>query len=215
MTLKNHINHRAAVLILYFLLLAGAIFALEDFIVNSSAHFGAYLAEHTKLGALAFMVLAAISIIGGPFTSAPLVPSALVAWGHTATLLLLFSGWLIGNSVAYAIGYHFGYPVVHRLFSKEKFHQWIAVANKHVTIEFLFLVRLAVPSEIGYLFGLVRYDFLKYILVTFFAELPVVFLLVYAGDAFIRSNWPSLFFIGVVWAAIMFTAFRTVRKMNA
>ncbi|MFH1956183.1 MAG: hypothetical protein ABIJ28_00850, partial [Patescibacteria group bacterium] len=64
------------------------------------------------------------------------------------------------------------------------------------------LFRLAIPSEVaGYTLGIVQYNFSKYIIATFLAELPYAFFVVYLS-AVLVSGRISLF-IGVVILGII------------
>src|SRR5512137_2084518 len=54
------------------------------------------IAGHPLLGAVVFVVLAAVSAVLAFFSSALLLPAAVYAWGNTVTLGLLWLGWLLG-----------------------------------------------------------------------------------------------------------------------
>ena len=77
-----------------------------------------------------------------------------------------------------------------------------------MTFPLLLLFRLAMPSETGYVFGLFRYDFCRYLLITFLAELPFAILIVYGSDAFIQTNWWSFAILFLVGVAIIALAYR-------
>lgn len=182
--------------VLYFVLFLGALVAvsllLQDVFENLVVALARYEAARPVLGPLLFVVLAAASVMLGPFTSAPLMPFAVGVWGTGKTLALLLTGWLAGNAAAYGIGYHFGYPVVSLIVPAAVLQKWIRFLREGVSAWGIFLIRLAVPAEIGYVFGLLKYDFRKYLAVVFLAEVPFAVALVYGGEAFLNGRWPRL-----------------------
>jgi peptide/nickel transport system permease protein len=56
------------------------------------------IAGHPYLGAIVFVLLAALSAVLAFFSSALLVPPAVFTWGNTVTLVLLWLGWLLGGA---------------------------------------------------------------------------------------------------------------------
>lgn len=171
-----------------------------------------YVDKHFILGPIVFIFLAALSVLLGPFSSAPLVPSAVVIWGTDRTLLFLLTGWLLGNSTAYAIGYYVGNPVIKRLLIQQTYETWIQKFPRTIDISFAFLFRLAMPSETGYIFGTLKYNFFKYFFVTIFAELPFAILTVFAGDAFADAGWLAFLGLAAIWLFLVFIAFRMLQK---
>lgn len=169
--------------------------------------------EHNKvLGPIIFILLAAASVLLGPFTSAPLVPSAVIIWGTGLTLGFLILGWLLGNTLAYGVGYYFGYPLVKKLLPDNKVEEWITLLSENVDIWLAFLFRLATPSETGYVFGTLKYNFLKYFTITLIAELPFAVVTVYAGEAFINTGWLSFVGLGILWAIFILVAVSMFRR---
>lgn len=162
-----------------------------------------YLTEHLVLGAAAFSSLAALSVLLGPFTSVPLIPSAVAVWGIPQTLTLLLVGWILGSSLAYAIGRLLGETVVKKLVGEAKLADWMGTLDRRLSFPLLLLFRLATPSETGYIFGILRYRFGRYLLLTFLAELPFALIAVYAGDAFTRSGWESFGGLILTWLLII------------
>lgn len=190
---------------------------LEDALLDAVIYFGSYVADHPVLGALIFVALAAVSAFLSPFSSAPLVPIAVLIWGNAFTSALLFSGWMIGDVIAYVIGAYAGKPVMSYLIRQEKVDYYRARIPARAEFPLIVLFRYAVPSEVGgYVLGAIRAHFGKYFIATFLAELPFALMTVYAGDALVRRE-PVLF---VAWAvsivaiiAIMFYFFhRYIKK---
>lgn len=168
--------------------------------------------KNSALGRAIFYILAGLSIILGPFTSAPLVPSAVVIWGLPQTLFLLISGWLTGNIISYFIGRFLGSSLVVKIVGKQKLEDWSKTAKSDLGFWPLFLFRLATPSETGYFFGILHYSFPKYMLMTFIAELPFAFLTVYASNAFITSGWTAFVILAALWTLIIFLSVRAYKK---
>jgi uncharacterized membrane protein YdjX (TVP38/TMEM64 family) len=183
---------RASLLLLGALaLLYGLSVTFERSFVEWQLHFGQFGAGSTSM--LFFVAFAALSVLLGPFSSVPLIPFAVGSWGVHTTLFLLYSGWLCGGLVSYAAGYYWGYPLVQHIVALKKLDTWREQLSENVGLVFLLIFRIAAPSETGYLFGILRFPFLKYIGVTALAELPFAFLVVFAGDAFVSRN-PFAFF---------------------
>ncbi len=144
-----------------------------------------------------FMGLAALSVLLGPFTSVFLIPPAVAVWGAERTLVLLLSGWIVGNVVSYAIGRFIGFSLVARLVSHEKIEVWLAHIRRAGTFARALIFRVALPAETGYLFGLVKYNFPQYLSITLLAEIPFALVAVYAGEAFFLGD----FFVFAGWIA--------------
>jgi uncharacterized membrane protein YdjX (TVP38/TMEM64 family) len=185
---------------------------LQDMFDDLRTLLDQYSGEHAVLGSLIFMALAALSVLLGPFTSAPLTPIAVGLWGAGTTIVLLLGGWLIGNIGAYMIGYYFGNPIMKNVVSAKKFNRWMEFLEQHTDMLFLFLFRLATPSETGYVFGILRYKVWKYFLITFLAELPFAFFIVYAGAAFINKGWVALICLGVAWILLVLFSLRFLNR---
>lgn len=172
-----------------------------------------YVATYPRLGPVLFVAFAAGSVLFGPLSSSPLVPSAVAIWGPIQTLVYLLGGWLIGNICAYIIGYYLGYPLVKRIVGEEKVREWLKTIHERVTFPVAFFFRLATPSETGYVFGMARYDVRKYLLLTFFAELPYAVIGVSAGQAFFEAK--EAFIVSVlVYVAIMAGAAAWLRQQQ-
>lgn len=135
-----------------------------------------------------FTLLAMIGVLLGPFTSAPVVPIALLLWGTWTTLGLLVAGWMLGGICAYAIGNFFGYPVVSMVLSRERADAWRELASHRLTFMWALLFRLSMPAETGYIFGMAKYHFLKYLAATFIVELATGAVLVWGGDALVSRD---------------------------
>ena len=106
------------------------------------------------LGAVVFVVLAAVSAILAFFSSALLLPAAVYAWGNTVTLGLLWLGWLLGGMCTYALGRGLRRPHGHAPRTSRQLDFYVQRVRGDVTFTLVLLLHLAMPSEIpGYLCG--------------------------------------------------------------
>jgi uncharacterized membrane protein YdjX (TVP38/TMEM64 family) len=183
--------------------LVGASLLLQDVFDTLVHGLAAYERQRPLSGAAVFILLAACSVMLGPFTSAPLIPLVVGVWGTEKTLALLLLGWAVGNAAAYGIGYHFGLPIVRRIVPAEALAKWTRFLGEKVSVWTLFLFRLAAPAEIGYVFGILRYDFPKYLAIVVPAEIPFALVVVYGGEAFIDGRWMTLLIYSVAAIALM------------
>jgi uncharacterized membrane protein YdjX (TVP38/TMEM64 family) len=199
-------------LVLLFVVIFSATAFLQGKIITIAQDAAATVQENGVAGVAVFTLLAAASVMLGPFTSTPLIPLAISIWTPETTLLFLLVGWLIGNSIAYALGRYIGYPVVRTFIEKEKLDQWIDILSNHVGVGMLLLFRIASPSETGYVFGIMRYDLGRYFIITFLGELPFALLAVYTGHALITTRWWMLAGLGALWVAIIYWSLNIFRR---
>ena len=195
------ITHRkiasAAVLVLLVILFWFSV-TLQDIFYDVVSLAEMYVEAHQTLGILVFMTLAAVSAMLAPFSSLPLIPVAIILWGGAWTIAFLVAGWLVGHTITYAFGYYAGYPVVKKFIAFEKIEQLSRKFSKKSEFLLVLLFRLAMPAEMaGYVLGTARYDFSKYFLATFIAEIPLAIITVYASEALIKRE-PMILAIVVV-----------------
>jgi len=94
----------------------------------------------------------------------------------------------------------------------KKLDDWLAALQPRLSFPLLLLFRLATPSETGYVFGLLKYDFRKYLLLSFLAELPFAFIIVFASDALTNTGWASFLLLLLAWIVIISLALYEFRK---
>ncbi len=196
---------------LLFMLFSSSAF-LQDQLRAASSSVGGYAAEHPLFGPIIFVVLAAGSVMLGPFTSAPLVPLVIPSWGVALTTIYLILGWLAGNVLAYALGRFVGYPLAKLVIPPAKLEYWTKILSQNSNVPVMFLFRLATPSETGYVFGILKYNFYVYMGITAVAEIPFAIFTTQAGAAFISAGWAPFIFFGAVWAVVIFFAFRLLNR---
>jgi uncharacterized membrane protein YdjX (TVP38/TMEM64 family) len=170
--------------------------------------FESFAAERPVLAVGTFVGLAALSIILGPFSSAPTVPFAVTAWGESLTFLLLLGGWIFGAVIAYAIGWGIKESLVELFVGREKLAKWLDRIARRLDFLTLLLFRLAMPSETGYVFGILRYRFRSYLLITLLAEIPFALFLVYGSSAIVNLSGWSLALIALAWVTVIGIALR-------
>ncbi len=147
------------------------------------------IARHPVPGALLFVALSALSAMLAFLSSAVLVPVAVVAWGPGTTILLLWVGWLVGGMGSYGIARLLGRAVVRRLLSREALERYERWITPRLPFRLVLLLQLALPSEApGYLLGLARYSFGKYMLALALVELPFAIGLVYIGQSLVDRH---------------------------
>lgn len=163
--------------------------------------------QYELLAVLLFIGTAVIGALISPFTNIPLIPFAVTIWGTVPTTIFLLFGWIIGDTVAYLIGRYFGHQLVSKFVAVEKLDEWSGVVKKHTTLLTAFLVRLALPAELGYVFGLVRYNFKSYLFITIMAELPFAIISTSASEAVIFGDIQKFLWIISFLLIIVFGAF--------
>jgi uncharacterized membrane protein YdjX (TVP38/TMEM64 family) len=133
------------------------------------------------------------------------VPVGVLAWGAAGTFALLWLGWLLGGIAAYWIGRHFGRRAVLWVVREESLQRHERRLARNASFPVLVLLQMALPSEVpGYLVGLLRYPFLRYLAALALAELPFALGAVLLGESFIRGDTLRLVAIGL--AGILLSA---------
>jgi uncharacterized membrane protein YdjX (TVP38/TMEM64 family) len=184
---RSHLGPLGLALALALLLASSA--TLQRFLVTSIERPAALLADHPILGGAAFVMLAALSSMLSLFSSVPLVPFAVAAWGETFTWVALFTGWLVGGAASYLVGTTVHHRVERsRVYSRLRYYRQ-RLRRRNAEFSVVLLFRLAMPAEIpGYVLGMLRYDFGKYLTATALAELPMALATVYAGHLLIAQQ---------------------------
>jgi len=202
------------VLLLFLALLFQSSIFLQEILREFTGSLIGFEEFNPRSAMILFVLFASLSVLAGPFSSFPLVPPAVLIWGLPMTLVLLYLGWLMGNCIAYFIGRFFGRFLVDKIVGEAKVGNWINSLKAKLTFFYLLLFRIATPSETGYAFGVIHYDFAKYLIISMLAELPFVLLMVYAGEAFTRSSTYALISLVWIWAIIIFLALYFFRKAS-
>lgn len=171
------------------------------------------IAEHPVPGAGLFVVLAAASAMLAFFSSAVLVPVALYTWGKLACMLLLWVGWTLGGIAAYGIGHTPGRSVVKRVLPSATLSRYEDRVSQRTPFVLVWLFQLALPSEVpGYLLGLARYPFGRYLAALLLAELPWAVGTVYLGASFLDRHLLVFLGLGIAGALAMALLLRLLHR---
>lgn len=173
----------------------------------------AIIEQHPVAGAALFMVLSALAAMLAFFSSAVLVPAAVYAWGPVVCAILLWSGWMLGGLLSYALAYRFGEPVMRWLAPGKSIETYQAKVRKEVTFGFILLFQLALPSEIpGLVLGLARFPLGRYLLALAIAELPYAIGTTLLGESFVSRRFGLLLALGVGFAIAALLLGRALRE---
>ena len=171
------------------------------------------IAAHPRLGAVAFVLLAALSAILAFFSSALLLPAAVFTWGTTVTFGLLWLGWLLGGLGTYALGRGLRRPRGKASTTSNKLDFYLQRAPGEVTFALVLLLCLALPSEIpGYLCGYLGVRIRTYVPALAMAELPYAIGAVVLGDGVAHRHIGWLVACGLIGAALSLLALRALHK---
>jgi uncharacterized membrane protein YdjX (TVP38/TMEM64 family) len=173
------------------------------------------IATHPGWGATVFVLLSAASAMVAFFSTGVLVPVAVVTWREQVTFALLWLGWILGGVVAYTVGRLLGRRVVAGLTSGRGL-AYADRVSRAAPFGLVLLFQLGLPSEIpGYVLGLARYSFAKYLLALALAELPYAVVMVYLGVSFLEGQTTLLAVIAVVVLVLAAWAFQTLHHRLA
>lgn len=143
-------------------------------------------------GALAFLGLSVLASSIGPFTVVPLVPSALRAWGIPMTAVLMMAGGLCGATLTYLIGRFAGEKFLRLFVRPNRLARWKHDVPEHAAFMLALAIKFALPAEVGYVFGLMRFGLLKYLLVTFISYVPIIAAIIFGSRAFAEGRLAHL-----------------------
>lgn len=167
-------------------------------------------------GAGLFILFAALSGVLAFFSSAVIVPVAVHAWGPVRCALLLWLGWILGGACTYAIGRFLGRPVVGRLASRDLLDRYERKLGRDAPFGLVVLFQLAMPSEVpGYLLGLARYSFVRYIAVVAAGELPYALGTVLLGDSLVHRRVVPALLLGAAAALLSALAYARLHRRLA
>ncbi len=171
------------------------------------------IAMHPFLGAVAFVLLAALSAVLAFFSSALLLPAAVYAWGSTVTFGLLWLGWLLGGLGTYALGRGLRGSQRSAFRSSGQFDYYVQRVPGEVTFALVLLLYLALPSELpGYLCGYLRVRLGTYFAALALAELPYAVGAVLLGAGVVHRHIGVLVAFGLIGAALSLYALRMLHR---
>ena len=214
--MKSHTTWKRALILL---LLCAALALVASFdeahalLLRIIATAGRLMAERPVLGMALFVLLSAAAAMLAFVSSAVLVPVALYTWGETVCMVLLWTGWILGGVTAYAIGRFLGRPVVSTFLPVAALARYEDRISDRTPFGLVLLFQLALPSELpGYLLGLVRYPFGRYLIILALAELPYAVGTVYFGASFLGRRLLVFLGLGAAGALLSALAIRTLQR---
>ena len=206
---------RVAVVALAFVAVAGLLSLegvhawLERVLASVSPH----IQGHPVTGGAVFVLLSALSAVVAFFSSAVLVPAAVYTWGEGLTAALLWLGWWLGGLGTYAIGRALRRPLMHAAGARRQFDLYRAKVPADAGFVLVFLLQLALPSEIpGYLCGVLRVPLRTYAAALALAELPYAVGTVLMGESLVLGRPGVLLALGAVALVGGWYALRILRK---
>jgi uncharacterized membrane protein YdjX (TVP38/TMEM64 family) len=147
------------------------------------------LAQQAVWGAVAFVLLAALSAMLAFFSTVILVPLAIQVWGFEVTLAMLWTGWTLGGILSFGLGWAFGRPVVSRLATEGAVDRFERLVTHRTPFVHILLFQLTLPSEVpGYVLGTLRYRFWKYLLALGIAEIPYALATTFIGAGLLEQE---------------------------
>jgi uncharacterized membrane protein YdjX (TVP38/TMEM64 family) len=147
------------------------------------------------------------------FSTAIITPVAVRTWGELASFVLLWSGWLLGGICAYALARSLGRPIVRTLASEAALARFENRLSARTPFGLVLLFQMALPSEVpGYVLGLVRYPFVKFVCALSIAELPFAVGTVYLGASFLQRRTVLLISIGCAGALLSVLALHRLKR---
>jgi uncharacterized membrane protein YdjX (TVP38/TMEM64 family) len=182
--------------------------ALHDALIDILGVIEQVIARHPVAAASLFIAFAAVSAMFTFASIAVIVPAAVFAWGALFSMLLLWIGWILGGCATYSIGRFLGPWVVRWLTANRALHRFERRVRRDASFGRVLLFQLALPSEIpGYVLGLARYRFAKYLLALAIAELPYTMATVYLGASFIERRSGVILAAGISLVVLSIGAF--------
>lgn len=171
------------------------------------------IARYPVRGALLFVLLAAVSAMLAFVSIAVVVPVAVFAWGEPFSMLLLWTGWVVGGVFSYTVARYFGRPLVRWLTTDAALNRVDRGIRPDTGFLRILLFQLALPSEVpGYVLGLARYPFHRYLFALAIAELPYTAATVYLGAGFVSARAGLLLGVGLCVAVFSVAAFYLLRR---
>jgi uncharacterized membrane protein YdjX (TVP38/TMEM64 family) len=153
--------------------------------------------DHPVWAIVMVLLFAALSAMLAFVSSAVIAPFVANTWGTPLACLLLWAGWLLGGVLSYTVGRYLGRPVIRQLASPSLLARYEERISRRTPFGMVLLFQLALPSEIpGYLLGLVRYRFARYVLSLGLAELPYAVATVFLGTGIVERRVTLVLAVG-------------------
>ena len=197
-------KRRAAVLLLLAagLALVASFEQLHGWLIEILSRAEPIIRSKPVLGMSIFILFAAASAMLAFVSSALIIPVGVYVWGEATSILLLWIGWMLGGICSYIISRYLGRLVVKALSSGLALERYENRISHQAPFALVLLFQVALPSELpGYLLGLVRYPFWRYLGALALAELPYAVMDIYFGASFIERRMYRLAGLAIAMAA--------------
>jgi uncharacterized membrane protein YdjX (TVP38/TMEM64 family) len=172
---------------------------LHGWLVGFLPHAEALIRNRPVLGVTVFVLFAAASAMLAFVSSALIVPVGVYVWGKGISTMLLLFGWILGGVVAYTIGRYLGRPAVRAITSNPMLDRYEERVSVRAPFGLVLLFQAALPSEVpGYVLGLIRYSFWKYLGALSLTELPYSVATIYLGAGFVERRITLLIVVGAL-----------------
>jgi uncharacterized membrane protein YdjX (TVP38/TMEM64 family) len=215
--MQDRLVWRRAVILVALCVALAALAAAEDVhkaLLELLAVAEEVIRQHALAGASLFVILASISAMFTFVSVAIIVPAAVFAWGELVSMSLLWLGWTLGGAATYSVGRWLGRRVVRWIVTNSALYRFQRQVQRNAPFWLVLLLQLALPSEIpGYVLGLARYSFPRYLLALSLAELPYTVATVYLGASFLERRWAVILAAGLSVALLSVVAFYLLRRV--
>lgn len=143
---------------------------------------GAWIEEHTVLGAAVYLVAVAASVVLLPMSSLPFLPFAAHLYGFWLTALLSAAGWWIGALMAFQLA-RLGRRYLERVTSLEAVDRLERRIPQDLGFGGIVVLRMIFPVDIvSFALGLLKeLPFSTYAIASLLGILPFAFVWSYAG----------------------------------
>jgi len=193
----------AALLLLIALLIASQ--GIHDILVRGLARADRIATTHPFWAMTLVVAFAALGAMLAFLSSWIVVPFAVFRWGATEAFVLLWIGWLLGGAGTYAIGRFLGRPAARWLVSPAVLTRYEDRISGHTPFGVVLLAQFALPSELpGYLLGVARYPFVRYLGALGIVELIYGIATIYLGTGVVQRRAAPV--IAAVAALVLVTA---------
>ncbi len=209
------VKRRALLLVLLALVVAGVAYSdtLHGILLQLFVQTEGIIRSRPLLGPVLFVLLAAASAMLAFFSSAAIVPVGILAWGHAITVLLLWLGWTFGGVLSFSVSLFLGRQVVYAIASRALLERYERLLSHQPPFGLVLLLQLALPSEVpGYLLGLIRYPFWKYLAALLLAEFPYALATVYLGSSFLERRTVPFLLLALLLAGASIWAFAALHR---
>lgn len=210
------LHHRRVVFVLVILAAVVAITtsdAVHDAFVDVLAIAERLMRAYPRAGMAIFIALSALSAMLSFFSSSALVPVGVFVWGPATTMVLLWTGGVMGGIAGYWMARTLGRGIVKRLVHEAPFRRYETFFRTKAHWRTVLLFRIALQSELpSYVLGVLRYPFARYLPMIVLGELPFVLLAVYLGESLLeRDIWYFLAAL-LVGVGLTVVAFRALQR---